>query len=239
MLLFYLLSNIGDEEKKREVSKIEGTETSVKWNCRFFEVSAKGGLNVELAFQSILQGLFIYFLVPHLFVVCCLFVGLFVCLFFFSNLCLFVSFFVFFFFSLKYFINFIFDYPFIFIELVEFRENVKKKMKSRKTFSLRSKSDKDAEQEAILELTKEKEKAKQKEEKERQKQYKLMQEKEKKSTVKKGKKGNKHFGIPLEQQSSSSKLPTWLDDAFSFVLGLCVCVCVCLITIYLFVYLFD
>lgn len=51
-----LVATGAEEEGKREVSKMEGSELSVKLNCRFFEVSAKSGLNVELAFQSILQG---------------------------------------------------------------------------------------------------------------------------------------------------------------------------------------
>ena len=53
--LFILIGNKCDLEEKREVSKEEGLETAGKYNTLFFETSAIEGINIEKAFDELLN----------------------------------------------------------------------------------------------------------------------------------------------------------------------------------------
>jgi len=44
-----------DLEEERVVSQIQGKEFARKWNCSFFETSAKQGVNVEEAFRTLIK----------------------------------------------------------------------------------------------------------------------------------------------------------------------------------------
>jgi GTPase KRas protein len=50
-----LCANKIDLETKREVKKEEGQQLATKYGAKYFEVSAKTGLNVEEAFRELIN----------------------------------------------------------------------------------------------------------------------------------------------------------------------------------------